>query len=177
MRLKDLSGRVFGRLVVIKPAAHGIRRRFLTRDCHRGHRQGWSLCWCSCGGMTVVQNSHLVRSNSTGTRSCGCLNAEAQTHHGMSNTPTYYSWVSMRVRCGVIGNDPKTSYREVKVCSRWSSFENFLFDMGTRPEGKTIGRFGDVGNYEPGNCAWMTPKEQGAEHHKKCEAKKLAKAA
>lgn len=31
----------------------------------------------------------------------------------------------------------------------------------------TLGRFGDVSNYEPGNYAWRTPKEQGAEQRKK----------
>jgi len=59
----------------------------------------------------------------------------------------------------------------VTVCDRWHSangFENFLSDMGERPAGTTLGRFGDVGDYEPDNCAWQTPKQQGAErriHH------------
>jgi hypothetical protein len=33
--------------------------------------------------------------------------------------------------------------------------------MGERPEGTTLGRYADLSNYEPGGCAWMTPKEQG----------------
>lgn len=51
-------------------------------------------------------------------------------------------------------------YTDVDVCVRWHKFENFLSDMGERPEGTTLGRFGDVGNYEPGNCKWMTWAEQ-----------------
>lgn len=39
--------------------------------------------------------------------------------------------------------------------------------MGDRPEGTTLGRFGDTGNYEPGNVAWMTVEEQAAEQAKK----------
>lgn len=55
----------------------------------------------------------------------------------------------------------------VGVCDRWMVFGNFLADMGQRPEGTTLGRFGDTGDYEPGNCAWQTPKEQAAEQRTK----------
>ena len=33
--------------------------------------------------------------------------------------------------------------------------------MGERPGGTTLGRIGDKGNYEPGNCQWQTNEEQG----------------
>ena len=62
----------------------------------------------------------------------------------------------------------------VKVCDRWIVFENFLSDMGERPEGTSIGRLGDIGNYEPGNCAWQTPTEQGATRRKNFLLKKAA---
>ena len=52
--------------------------------------------------------------------------------------------------------------RGIKVCDRWKSFENFFADLGERPAGTTLGRFGDEGNYEPGNVKWMTPAEQRA---------------
>jgi hypothetical protein len=35
--------------------------------------------------------------------------------------------------------------------------------MGERPAGTSLGRFGDIGNYEFENCAWQTPKQQAAE--------------
>jgi hypothetical protein len=45
--------------------------------------------------------------------------------------------------------------------------------MGERPEGKTLGRYGDVGNYEPGNVAWQNWTEQRAEQKMKRDLKFL----
>jgi len=74
--------------------------------------------------------------------------------------PTYVSWWHMIARCSDI-NYPYYKGRGVSVCDRWGDFSNFLADMGTRPEGTTLGRILDRGNYEPGNVFWMTRTEQG----------------
>lgn len=55
--------------------------------------------------------------------------------------------------------------RGIVVCDRWlgkkEGFDNFLRDMGERPEGMSLDRYPDKnGNYEPGNCRWATRKEQ-----------------
>jgi hypothetical protein len=90
-------------------------------------------------------------------------NLAMQKHgHTKNHQPsrTYHSWLSMKTRC----SDPtKTQYagRGITICDRWrDNFENFLADMGERPQGKTIDRIDVDGNYELSNCRWATPKEQ-----------------
>ena len=61
--------------------------------------------------------------------------------------------------------------RGITVADRWHKFENFLEDMGERPEGCTLGRHGDQGNYEPGNVSWQTIAEQSVKGEKQGKAK------
>src|SRR5262245_34099637 len=50
-------------------------------------------------------------------------------------TTEYRCWTHMRQRCNNPNNDTYKYYggRGIKVCERWSSFENFLADMGPKP--------------------------------------------
>ncbi len=83
--------------------------------------------------------------------------------HGMKGTPEYITWRNMKNRCY---NKNCVSYyryggRGITVCERWQySFTAFFADMGPKPfSGAEIDRIDNDGNYEPGNCHWVTQTE------------------
>ena len=89
------------------------------------------------------------------------------TKHGHSSkngklSLTYISWQNMKQRCQNPNHSRFKDWgaRDIKVCERWQDFTNFLADMGEKPEGLTLDRINNDGDYEPGNCRWATWKEQ-----------------
>jgi hypothetical protein len=149
----DLTGQRFGRLTCVK--VDHITQQGTAR---------W-LCNCDCGGTAVVAVNNL---RSGHTQSCGCLWRETIRKHGhavrVGQSRTYSTWSNMLSRTTNPNHERWADWggRGITVCGRWLDFGNFLADMGERPPGTTLDRYPDNnGNYEPGNCRWATPKQQG----------------
>lgn len=95
-----------------------------------------------------------------------CARSLAHTKHGHTvgrqYSPTYHSWQAMMARCRYVERDAEAKHaaRGIAVCDRWKSFESFLADMGDRPEGTTLDRIDNDGDYRPGNCRWADAQTQ-----------------
>jgi hypothetical protein len=141
-KLIDLTGKQFRRLRV---KAYAQDRKW--------------LCVCNCGALITVDGSHLRRGH---TKSCGCLRKQRMTKHGMSRSPEYRSWVSMKQRCFNPRNPAYENYggRGIIICEEWLCFEAYFADTGTRPPECSLDRIDNDGNYEPGNVRWATRQQQ-----------------
>lgn len=95
-----------------------------------------------------------------------CSRSLAHTQHGhtvgKTYSPTYHSWQAMLARCRYRHRDVDSKHigRGITVCERWKEFDNFLADMGERPDGTTIDRKENDKGYSPENCRWATPTQQ-----------------
>lgn len=152
----DLTGNTYGRLTVL-----GLDHKEKVKN---GSVVYWR-CRCSCENQTIV-TVRAADLKSGNTKSCGCLNQEKRTTHGMYRDPIYNIWGHIKDRCNNSNCDRYKDYggRGIKVCERWSKFENFYEDVSQLEhfgeKGYTLDRKDNNGNYEPSNVHWVKAKDQ-----------------
>lgn len=154
---KDLTGKVFGALTVLRYV--GIY--------HFKNGSSTSLweCRCKyCNKTSVKMRSAITR----GMQSCGCRWKEniskSESIHGGRKTKLYGVWVTMKNRCK---NPHVRSYKDyggrgIGVCKEWNDFARFqqwAFANGYK-EGLQIDRIDYNGDYCPDNCRWVDKYQQ-----------------
>ena len=116
MRLNDLTGNRFGRLLV------------MSRADNIGSKTAW-LCRCDCGNTKVATGWNL---KSGQCKSCGCMLKETSGKnpitHGQSYTRLYTIWIGMKQRCYYEKHKHYKRYggAGIIVCPEWKDdFEAF----------------------------------------------------
>ena len=128
------------------------------------------LCRCECGNIKEYKHESFRF-----IKSCGCLQREKSSTHGMSSKygkKWYDKWRSMVKRCYNVKCSRYKDYggRGITICDRWLEpngvgCENYYNDihtiLGSQPSPKhSLDRIDNDGNYEISNLRWATQSVQ-----------------
>ncbi len=149
--LKSIVGKRFGRWVV------------LSRDIGRSiNRKTFYICKCDCGLVKSIR-SDLLRNGES--KSCGCYkrsSLSARTRkHGLTGHKLYKTWVAMKQRCYNPKEKRYKNYgkRGIIVCDEWKNDFKKFYDWSMAngyASYLTIDRINNNGNYDPGNCRFIS---------------------
>lgn len=164
-------------MVRIKSAAHGVEIgsefgswKAIGPPFSRGSAAPRSTTWavvaqCKCGAISVVRCDHLSQGKTTCCQPC---NGDKKATHGQARdsgkSRLYVIWCAIIQRCTNENNDSWEHYggRGIAVCQEWrESFQVFCQwaeSNGYSSDLEIDRRNNDLG-YDPGNCRWITHRE------------------
>lgn len=119
------------------------------------------VCKCDCGTEKEVHDQSLKNGR---IKSCGCLTKERTSTHGLTNSPIYKVWEAIKSRCY---NKNRAAYKDyggrgITMSAEWKSNFKIFYDWAINngwQQGLEIDRINNDGNYEPGNCRFVTTKD------------------
>lgn len=148
VRLEDLKGQRFGKLVAIEFAGVANKKTM------------WR-CKCDCGNEVTAYATNLKSGHAI---SCGCAMRKSK---GLSTQRIYHIYKGMINRCYKETDENYEIYggRGITVCPEWLG-ENGLFnfkewaDKSGYADDLSIDRINNDKGYSPDNCRWATDIEQ-----------------
>lgn len=121
---------------------------------------------CVCGRVAVTQCNHLAAGETTQCK--GCHAAESNTKHGGCRSKAnggqqrlFNIWKQIKSRCNSSSCPAYPNYggRGIRLCDEWAAdfakFRSWSLENGYAAN-LEIDRRDNDGNYEPGNCRWVT---------------------
>lgn len=106
-KAKDLTGRVFGKLTVVKPVGFNKHNAVI-----------WE-CQCSCGTVTNSMSSYMIRGTKV---SCGCRRSEASKEY-WSRTPTWNQGKTYQIKSDTDVFKGAVGWREAAIRARGDACE------------------------------------------------------